>query len=749
MSDTATAVVPEFIGMSDIKAIDPSTNHTNVGLVTNMSLVGFTGTIATALNLPPELVVFEACFAKIPSGYNEKPQLTGSEKKIYSIGNKNAYYHKEIQGKIKPLDVKIVSITSYFSSLPSRNIDNHYHSHEVFRTQPDARFGYGYGGGFNKTKSGERRLLVVLDINGIHVPFIQTINQAEKLFDLSVNEDGNLTKGSEVLGDIKKDIEWAAAQATHHDEKNRSVEKLFDGSIRSINGFSGNIGVRKKESLNNIINYATKNGLIKLGLSAIDWNNVPEGVSKVYKKILPFAKALFVTDPVGVAIFYDFAFSAKKTYESVKLSVVFNAIFEKVETQADFEKACKPFFDYYDSADRSRYGFDITHLLTEHPSYKEGRKKAIKSNGNRAFNKLMQEAESLNIDEKKFPKIFKLIQDGEIPISTFFRKSEQYFLLNDNWPLWEEMIKRGHKDSVIELAKEVAKRSTYEKDLMSYFYFILYSLPEYLKKHTGKKWTCSPRLVESESELEPPKEDDATGITRKRSALTPIVDNDACTVVVPYASLQISGRQTTYCYSHDYHILTKGFSFHGNACVTDLEEKLNGRDDYGLMFYTLTGSAQQRGYPTFLIIFERRQSGAHVHFHRVHPSRSKDGDYNPIHNWTKVCYNYMAGNVRKDNIKYQQGDLIFVAMTEEQEKLQDFSKYVEKYDNHMFDKPVGFAAYTKKERSNILGYVRLIDDVTLKHHEHEHVPMKAGAYEIRQCRSWEANPKGVWSLRID
>jgi hypothetical protein len=127
--------------------------------------------------------------------------------------------------------------------------------------------------------------------------------------------------------------------------------------------------------------------------------------------------------------------------------------------------------------------------------------------------------------------------------------------------------------------------------------------------------------------------------------------------------------------------LSKGFSWVGNTCHVDVEEKLNGRDDYGLMFYTLTGSAQGRGYPSFLIIFERRKSGTHVHFHRTHPSRSKDGDYNPVHNWIRVCYNWMVGNVNKDLIRYQQGDLVFTAMTEEEAKDLVFAEKVENLAN--------------------------------------------------------------------
>jgi hypothetical protein len=69
---------------------------------------------------------------------------------------------------------------------------------------------------------------------------------------------------------------------------------------------------------------------------------------------------------------------------------------------------------------------------------------------------------------------------------------------------------------------------------------------------------------------------------------------------------------------------------------------------------------------------------------------------------------------------------------------------VNAYDNHKFASPVKFTPYEKKEKSNILGYFSIEKDTMLNHHE-----IPAGDYELRQCRSWEANPKGIWSLRID
>ena len=130
--------------------------------------------------------------------------------------------------------------------------------------------------------------------------------------------------------------------------------------------------------------------------------------------------------------------------------------------------------------------------------------------------------------------------------------------------------------------------------------------------------------------------------------------------------------------------------------------------------------------------------------------RSKGGDYNPIHNWTVGCYKWMIGNVNFERIKAQQGDLAFVQI-DEFPSIKDIEsiKQVDSYDNHRFEKPVTFAPYTKKDNQNILGYVQLMEDTVLSHNEHMNRIIPKGNYEIRQCRSWEANPKGIWSLRID
>jgi hypothetical protein len=476
------------------------------------------------------------------------------------------------------------------------------------------------------------------------------------------------------------------------------------------------------------------------------------GVKKTWEKMRPFLADLRVKHPIHYLTLRSMCIASNKSVDTVKVSSVFNESFANVTSAQDIYDCVQKAVEFATADENQDNGwyeyrkYDWKELVKGLGSYKEKRKQAIQSNSSRAFAKLMEDYDFLQLDEAAYPLTTTAIKEGKVPVSTFFRRSEQYFLLNDNWKLWEEMLAK-YPEEASELANEVKGRTTYEKDLMSYFQFVLHTLPKYLEKHTGYKWECKPKLVTSESELEPPEEG-SNGVAKKRSALTPIVDNEARTVEVPYASLAIAGRQTTYCYSHDYHVLTEGFSFNGNAVTNELEVKLNGRDDYGLMFYTLTGSAQGRGYPTFLIIFERlKQKGkTRVHFHRVHPSRSKSGDYNPIHNWIKVCYNYMAGNVNKNNIKAQQGDLFFVL----QDNPPEFAEFeVNSCDGHTFDEAVKFAEYDKAAKTNILGYVKLDKDLWLRHQEHDDVKVPAGVYAIHQCRSWEANPKGVWSLRID
>lgn len=604
----------------------------------------------------------------------------------------------------------------------------------------------------NSENLANANVCVTASVDGQDVCVVMPFEFAEKVFGLKLTDDMKIRLGNGAEGDFTdyESLLHNVKTYRHHDYRNQI--HAFDFTFDTLSVLSNTIGFRKHSNVRAFLK----------SLVARKWHvtELPtDGIKKTYARLEPILEEVMAEDPLAFCFFRTLVAYCTKSVDGVKVSAIFNEIFGKVEDKKQLITATKDFFQAEDDYDKD-FSYNIESAVKAMPSYKEKRKAILKSQGNRAITKLMEEAEFLTIDKKKHKRTWEKIESSELPIGTFFRKSESYFLLNDNWDLWEEMFKRGYGEQAIALANEVKGRSTYEKDLMSYLYFVLYGLPEYLKKHAGGKWTCIPKLVTSSEELEPPKEGD-DGISRSRSALTPIVDNDKRTVEVPYASLAIyGGRGTTYCYSHDYHVLTRGFSFRGYAVTKDIEEKLNGRDDYGLMFYTLTGSEQGRGYPTFLIIFERREKfeDTRVHFHRTHPSRSKDGDYNPIHNWTTVCYNWVAGNIRRDRIKAQQGDLFFVQVKTDDSQTDlegsvvkglEFKHKVNKYDNHCFETPVDFAEYTKAAKSNILGYVQLPKPTWLNHHEHNNVLIPEGTYAIHQCRSWEANPKGVWSLRID
>lgn len=596
--------------------------------------------------------------------------------------------------------------------------------------------------------------VATIELDGAEMALIASARFFEEVCNIIIDDNLQITLNGETFDAFKSPLSATAISGMISSYKNRrsyysdNIRKNFEfqfttNELIDVQAFfkSG------KETTSNIVKYIANN-------CKRPKFDVP-GFKKIFDKLEPMAFEILPSDVELACLFFSLAQDSKRTINSVKLSGVLNSVFSDIETTDQLRKKLSGFRDtelkrkkiqkILESRKEYVHNYSVIDILMDVEQFKDKRRTILKKQTDRAFSKIMKEKQSLDFDPKKFPKLNSAVESGDIPIGIFFRKKEQYFLLNDNWILWENMLKRDY-ETTVKIAQEASRRSTYEKDLMSYFYFIIHELPDYLKKHAGGKWTCYPKLIESASELNPPVEDES-GTARSRSALTPTVDNENKTVIVPYASLAIPGRQTTYCYSHSYHVLRKGFSFNGNTCMNDLEKELNGRDDYGLMFYTLTGSFQARGYPTFLIIFERHGSGeTTVHFHRTHPCRSKEGDYNPIHNWIRVCYNWMAGNVRATDIKAQQGDLFFAKV---ENKDLNFERNVSDYDSHKFEKPVPFAEYEKKDKSNILGYVKVDKPVFLTHNEHDDERVPEGVYAIRQCRSWEANPRGVWTLSID
>jgi len=366
-----------------------------------------------------------------------------------------------------------------------------------------------------------------------------------------------------------------------------------------------------------------------------------------------------------------------------------------------------------------------------------------------------KQAEALGVDPKRHSRLHKAIREGHIPMTLFHEPGAQMTLVNVEFDLWENCLQRpGWESILLSIAADASKRTTYSHLVTSYLSF-LFQIEKYLDRHTEgrKKWKAYPKFVESQWELEM-EEATEEGTTKRRSALTPIVDNEARTVQIPYVSMAVYGRRTTYCYAARYVLFEEGHndSYGNGVVIRDLEEKLNGRDDYGLMYYTFTGTDINRGYPTFLIIFERTtQHGTRVHFHRVHPNRFKDGVPTPTCHLIPECYRYMAGNIRAEEIYAQQGDLLFISR--EEPKGPEDAKGVLEFESHAFVPKIGtqvvLVENQAKSIKNRLGHIFSPEDFTLEHPEHETVSLPAGWYEVRRCRSWEANPTAVWSLMID
>jgi hypothetical protein len=376
-------------------------------------------------------------------------------------------------------------------------------------------------------------------------------------------------------------------------------------------------------------------------------------------------------------------------------------------------------------------------------------------------------AEGLGCIEKLYPRTHKAITDGNIPINVFHDPKDKLKAINTEWGLWEKALERpGWAEPLFKISKDASRRSTYDKDVTPYISF-LFKIEKYLDRHAPRPkptkrsrkkvgWQAMPKYVESQWQLEM-DEANETGTVKKRSALTPLPDNDTGTIEVPYAAIAISGRQTTYCYSQYYFVLEDGFIDYETQTpvVNELEKKLNGRDDYGLMYYTLTGSPTNRGYPTFLVIFERRKDFTHVHFHRVHPNKYKDGRPVPVSRLIEECYRYMAGNVRAEEIHAQQGDLIFIRCEEPKNWNKEDMNGISEFESHAFvvpegTEPVSLLENKSKSVKNRLGHILSKKDFVVKHPEHEELTdMSSGWYEIRRCKSWEANPTAVWSFTID
>lgn len=425
---------------------------------------------------------------------------------------------------------------------------------------------------------------------------------------------------------------------------------------------------------------------------------------------------------------------------------------------------------------------------------------------------LAAQAEGLGIDASKYPLLHEAVTSGKIPTSVFRQPSKAP--VNREFKVWEKALGRENwAKPIYEISASAASRSTYEKDVTPYLSF-LFKLEIYLKRNTGRDWWAMPKFVSAQWELEM-DEPTETGTVKKRSAMTPVADNETNTVTVPFVAVCVSGVRTQWCYSRFYHVFEEGFidPVSGGVVEADTEVKLNGRDDYGLMYFTLTGTDTARGYPTFLVIFERipervvegesspdcpkcngkrvrkesqkqlelwttcpkchprKTGGTRVHFHRTHPCRKRgantsDGDegMTPACNLIEECYRYMAGNVKAEDITAQQGDLIFIRCDgdprEKGSKVKD-AQEVNEFESHRFvhyhgvdgrsDKGGSFPLYPSNGGpKNRLGFLFAKNAFSVRHPEHENIEnLDEGWWEIRRCKSWEANPHAIWSRTID
>jgi hypothetical protein len=436
-----------------------------------------------------------------------------------------------------------------------------------------------------------------------------------------------------------------------------------------------------------------------------------------------------------------------------------------LDTQGgDATKAAKTIRDAFDGIEvDTRYGprIDTMGVLTRLPGASTKVQQDLEKRNWAAIQNLEKQTASLGLTAERFPRLLKAILDGHIP-TTVFRQpgaaTAEIQPVNQEFDLWEEALSQeGWAEEIYSVAQDAARRSTYERDVTPWLLFMLHTLPLYLDKHAGSTgWRCMPKHVSSSWELEM-NEADQNGTTKRRSALTPIVDNEARTVTVPYVAMSIGGVRTQWCYSRHYYLFQRGFTDpeSGGVVSRDLEEKLNGKDDYGLMYYDLNGTSTAQGYPTFLIIFERRVGGTHVHIHRTHPCRSRNGVKTPACRLIEACYQYMAGNVPASEIVAQQGDIMLLScvgdLTDKGIKMEEGDRGSSiVFESHIFRGPLVFYRSTAKTPKNRLGFIHAPDGLHLEHPEHDHTPrLPGGWYEIRRAVSWEANPVSIQVLSID
>lgn len=380
------------------------------------------------------------------------------------------------------------------------------------------------------------------------------------------------------------------------------------------------------------------------------------------------------------------------------------------------------------------YLWNIEALAEKLPGYSKEmlRQKAEKSE-KRGSSLLKAFTEDNFFDPARYPLLARALSLDKISRSAFlYQRGTRAYVDNTEFDLIELFLERG-QDVVLDILNLAARRTTFDKNITKYLAFLL-ELESYLLKHTGDTYTCVPRLVDSSASLEGAVEG------TKRSKMTPTVHGQI--VQVPYVHLAMS---TGSAYTDSFYII-KQYQPHPELPGVPLNDtvKCNGLDDYGLCWYTISGSSNQQGRPTFLIIFERLSSGTRVHFHRVHPCRMQEGQKTFANNLIERCYTYMTA-IPPGKVVVQQGDLVFVETAES--NLERDLRPVNEYEGHHFDPPVYFAPSTTGPKQR-MGYIQAMT-TTITHGEHEHKALPRGFYEIYVCKTWEANPTTTMTYNAD
>lgn len=350
-------------------------------------------------------------------------------------------------------------------------------------------------------------------------------------------------------------------------------------------------------------------------------------------------------------------------------------------------------------------------------------------------------AEECGVSREKHPLLWQAFADGMDSKILYMPEHGGKTPINREFRLWETMFRRGHGEEIKEIVDYVASRVNYSRRITQYFAAML-RLEAWLDRYAPREggWRVNPKIVTTTSdELQ-----ETEGVSKRRSAMTPTVHDGV--VLLPFVTIRESGG---CAYSEEYVISDVGVrdiaTRHGGVFDVPFEEKLNGRDDYGLLYYTLTGTTEFSGYPTFLIILEHLEGRKRVHFHRVSPCRRIGGQDTATPDLIPRCYQYMTGNIPASEIDFQQGDLIFV---------RDHGKplvdpiLVDQYEGHAFDPPILHVAGDGE--GNFLGTLEAKERWSLLHQEHAaHRDLPPGRWKLYRCKSFERNPTGSFRRFVD